>query len=150
MQVYSATYAPRFKADTANKITLPTQEEFLKTLKSGQKIDFTMTNKENGESLFQIIVNENYTKLLSYMVVNKTDLKNVINKLNKEGVTPLDSTKNPEMRILLKYAGALPTSDVTNTQVVQNIGEDAKVVAAKSYSCVQRQCCRKGSNDGKI
>ena len=48
--------------------------KFLKTLKSGQKIDFSMTSKETGESLFQTVVDENYTKLLSYMVVNKIDL----------------------------------------------------------------------------
>ena len=133
MQICSIVSVPIFKANALNDTTFPTQEEFLKTIKSGQKIDFTMINKETGDSLFQKLVNENYTKLLSYMIVNKIDLTNVINKLNREGVTPLDSTRNLEMRILLKSAGALPTSDVLKSQVMQNIGENAKVVAAKSY-----------------
>ena len=133
MNIYSAPYIPRFKGHTKQENNIPSENDFIKTLKSGKPIDFTVRNSENNKTLFQIIVENDYKKLISYMLVNKFDFSNVISLLNDDEMNALDDAKSLEMRLLLKTIKKLSSSNIKPKQDSLIAGNDAKIIATKQF-----------------
>lgn len=133
MNIYNAPYIPRFKGNTKQENNIPSENDFIKTLKSGKPIDFTVRNSENNKTLFQIIVENDYKKLISYMLVNKFDFSNVISLLNDDEMNALNDAKSLEMRLLLKTIKKLSSSNIKPKQDSLIAGNDAKIIATKQF-----------------
>jgi len=131
MYVKSFTSMPIFKASASKRSNLPTEADFMKMLRENGNMDFSMVDKSTQETLFQSIVDANYTKLVAYMLAREIDLSNVVNIPNSKGQYPLETSKSAEMSVLIKRAGGVMSDagPVTSTAPA----EDAKVIAAKQY-----------------
>ena len=131
MYVKSITSMPIFKANAPKYPNLPSEADLGTMLREQGNIDFSMVDKSTNETLFQAIVDANYTKLLAYMIAKEIDLSNVANIPNSQGRYPLETAQSSEMSILIKRAGGvMPTEDSVISPVP---AEDARVVAAKQY-----------------
>lgn len=133
MYISNIANSPRFRATAIKDSSIPTEEEFIKILRSGATLPLSRVNEESGNTLFHSIVKANYTKLLSYMYARGINFDDVINVANKEGLSPLDEAQSKEMQIILKRLGGKTLKYSTETTNTATMNNDAKVVAARQY-----------------
>ena len=113
---------------------LPTEKDLLNEARKG-KLDVNQVSKEDGETLFQKLVANNYTALVSYLTAKSSTREHIVNFTNN-GISPLDYAKTDEMRSLLLSRGAkkIERQNVQNfTQPKETNTADARETAAKIY-----------------
>ena len=116
------------------KNDLPTEKDLLNEARKG-KLDVNQVSKEDGETLFQKLVANNYTALVSYLTAKPSTREHIVNFTNN-GFSPLDYAKTDEMRSLLLSRGAkkIERQNVQNsTQPNETNIADARETAAKIY-----------------
>ena len=116
------------------KDDLPTEKDLLNEARKG-KLDVNQVSKEDGETLFQKLVANNYTALVSYLTAKPSTREHIVNFTNN-GISPLDYAKTDEMRSLLLSRGAkkIERQNVQNsTQPKETNIADARETAAKIY-----------------
>ena len=113
---------------------LPTEKDLLNEARKG-KLDVNQVSKEDGETLFQKLVANNYTALVSYLTAKPSIREHIVNFTNNS-ISPLDYAKTDEMRSLLLSRGAkkIERQNVQNsTQTKETNTADARETAAKIY-----------------
>ena len=113
---------------------LPTEKDLLNEARKG-KLDVNQVSREDGETLFQKLVANNYTALVSYSTAKPSTREHIVNFTNN-GISPLDYAKTDEMRSLLLSRGAkkIERQNVQNsTQPKETNTADARETAAKIY-----------------
>ena len=116
------------------KDDLPTEKDLLNEARKG-KLDVNQVSKEDGETLFQKLVANNYTALVSYLTAKPSTREHIVNFTNN-GISPLDYAKTDEMRSLLLSRGAkkIERQNVQNsTQPKETNTADARETAARIY-----------------
>lgn len=113
---------------------LPPEKELLNEARKGN-IDVNQVSKEDGETLFQKLVANNYTAIVSYLTAKPSTREHIVNFTNN-GISPLDYAKTDEMRSLLLSRGAkkIERQNVQNsTQHKETNTADARETAARIY-----------------
>lgn len=113
---------------------LPTEKDLLNEARKG-KLDVNQVSKEDGETLFQKLVANNYTALVSYLTAKPSTREHIVNFTNN-GISPLDYAKTDEMRSLLLSRGAkrIEQQNIQNsTQSKENSIVNARETAARIY-----------------
>ena len=123
-----------FKSDNAE---IPDEKELLNLSRKG-KLTPNMVN-ENSESIFQKIVENDYTMLVSYLTAKPAQRNEIIN-FAPNGKTPLDYAKSDEMKNILRQRGGKYSSEISIPQTVapqpevkSTASEDARTASAKIY-----------------
>lgn len=115
---------------------LPTEKDLLNEARKG-KLDVNQVSREDGETLFQKLVKNNYVAVVSYITAKPSERDRIINFTNN-GISPLDYAQTKEMRALLISRGANKekTQAAVKTSQPQrnNNAVDAREAAAKIYA----------------
>lgn len=115
---------------------LPTEKDLLNEARKG-KLDVNQVSREDGETLFQKLVKNNYVAVVSYITAKPSERERIINFTNN-GISPLDYAQSKEMRALLISRGANKekTQAAVKTSQPQrnNNAVDAREAAAKIYA----------------
>lgn len=111
---------------------LPAEKELLNEARKGN-LDVNKFDKDDGETLFQKIVRNNYIALVAYLTAKPSARTNIVNFSNN-GNSPLSYAKTDEMRALLLSRGATEmASQNPISHKNENAALDAREVAAKIY-----------------
>lgn len=113
---------------------LPPEKDLLNEARKG-KLDVNQVSKEDGETLFQKLVANNYTAIVSYLTAKPSTREHIVNYTNN-GISPLDYAKTDEMRSLLLSRGAkkIEQQNTRNsTQSKETNTADARETAARIY-----------------
>lgn len=115
---------------------LPSEKELLNEARKG-KLDVNQVSRDDGETLFQKLVKNNYVAVVSYITAKPSERERIINFTNN-GISPLDYAQSKEMRALLISRGANKekTQAAVKTSQPQrnNNAVDAREAAAKIYA----------------
>ena len=115
---------------------LPTEKDLLNEARKG-KLDVNQVSREDGETLFQKLVKNNYVAVVSYITAKPSERDRIIDFTNN-GISPLDYAQTKEMRALLISRGANKekTQAAVKTSQAQrnNNAVDAREAAAKIYA----------------
>lgn len=115
---------------------LPTEKDLLNEARKG-KLDVNQVSREDGETLFQKLVKNNYVAVVSYITAKPSERERIIDFTNN-GISPLDYAQTKEMRALLISRGANKekTQAAVKTSQPQrnNNAVDAREAAAKIYA----------------
>ncbi len=134
MYISGATSPRQFSFKALHpKDGIPTENVMMTMLRSGEQLPLNAKNVNNKESLFQSLIDNNYTRIVSYLYAKGYEFSEVINKPNQNGQLPLDTVRSDEMRILLKRIGAKSAKSVQIITPDSVIQDDAKTIAAKQY-----------------
>ena len=115
---------------------LPTEKDLLNEARKG-KLDVNQVSREDGETLFQKLVKNNYVAVVSYITAKPSERDRIIDFTNN-GISPFDYAQTKEMRALLISRGANKekTQAAVKTSQPQrnNNAVDAREAAAKIYA----------------
>lgn len=128
--IYNKTHKNiNFKANN----NFPTEKELLNEVRKGT-LNVNQVNKEDGETLFQKIVANNYLAIVSYLTAKPSTRESIVN-FSSNGIPPLNYAKSSAMESLLVSRGAKataqPNTAQNNSDDSHNI--DARATAAKIY-----------------
>ena len=115
---------------------LPTEKDLLNEARKG-KLDVNQVSRDDGETLFQKLIKNNYVAVVSYITAKPSERDRIIDFTNN-GISPLDYAQTKEMRALLISRGANKekTQAAVKTSQPQrnNNAVDAREAAAKIYA----------------
>ena len=112
----------------------PTEKELLNEIRKGG-LDVNQIYDDDGETLFQKIIKNNYISAVSYLTAKPSSRARIINFSNN-GMSPLDYAKSDEMRSLLLSRGAqkIERQNTPNpTRPKETNVADARETAARIY-----------------
>lgn len=127
------THHIKFKAKNND---FPTERELLNEVRKG-KLDVNQISQDDGETLFQKLVAQDYITVVSYLTAKPSTRESIINFSNN-GIAPFNYAKSDAMRSLLTSRGAksfnTPTKATPQKEEKQEIQQmDAREAAAKIY-----------------
>ena len=138
MHKYITPNSPKLFYNTlsfkAQDMDFPQEKELLDSARKGQ-LTPNSVNK-NKDSLFQLIVQNDYKTLVNYLTA-KPGMRSEIINFAPNGKTPLDYAVSEEMKNLLRQRGGKYAAELGIFQQPEvpkpREAEDAKVIAAKVY-----------------
>ena len=138
MHKYITPNSPKLFYNTlsfkAQDMDFPQEKELLDSARKGQ-LTPNSVNK-NKDSLFQLIVQNDYKTLVNYLTA-KPGMRSEIINFAPNGKTPLDYAVSEEMKNLLRQRGGKYAAELGIFQQPEvpkpREAEDAKVIASKVY-----------------
>lgn len=117
---------PSFKA----KNEMPSEIDLLKEIRKGN-VNPNQVDNTTGETIFQVLVKNNYINAVSYLVAKPSNRDKIIN-FSANGKYPLDYAVSDKMKTILSSHGAIssPKKDIAE---VKSDYPDARETAAKLY-----------------
>lgn len=119
-------HAPSFKAQNG----IPSEIDLLKEIRKGN-VDPNQVDGSTGETVFQVLVKNNYVNAVSYLVAKPTFRDKIIN-FSANGMNPLDYAKSDKMRTILTSHGAI-SSPKKDSFASKSDYSDARETSARLY-----------------